>query len=568
MSELKKIWAIAGYKPLRFMIITVKGCIVNLMMVAMGMIYGTLINMVSNNLPLNKLIWYIVGSLAFVIIYCLLRWQNNYSLDKYVNYLVATFRTKYINGLLNTKICNIINENSAKYLNNLETDIEKVVMSCTYNLYRAIVCITTVIGSFIAVLVVNWKILLMMLGFVVIMSILPLFIKKRLDKSILEVSKQKQSFVAVIKEYILGISTVRNFRAEEKAEAAIDKESKNLCRYHNLNAKIDDAAGGLGVLVRELAVVSLIALTCYFVYTKEVEIGAVLTVFTVGSSFFSAILSVSAVVTYLFSMKSLRESVFEIINAKKVVKNQDISFEDKVVLKDLYFNYPNSEEKQILCGLSATFEKNKKYLILGKSGSGKSTLLKMLTAEYQPNQGNISIDGVSYDNYNEKDINEVIAISRQQCYIFNRTLRNNIDFLQDGNKELLDDIIYKVRLTDFVERLPNGLETILDEEVNQVSGGEKLRINLARALYRKSQILLLDEVTSALDKTTSEAVENALLDIKDKTVINVSHKFNDKTLPIYDMIYIIEDGRVVCEGDFEQIKSSDILSKYRNVSDN
>lgn len=567
MGELKKIWTIAGYQPIRFICISILGCIVNLMMVAMGMIYGALINMVSNNLPINQLIWYIVGSLMFVIFYCLLKWLFNYTLDKYVNHLVATFQTKYINGILNAKISNIVAENSAKYLNSLESDIERVVQSCTYNLCRAIICITTVIGAFFGVLIVNWKILLMMLGFVVIMSVLPLFIKKRLDKSILEVSKQKRSFLAVIKEYILGINTVRNFRAEADAEKIIDKESKNLCHYKNANAKIDCTAGGLGVLVRELAVVSLIALTCYFVYTKEVEIGAVLMVFSVGSTFFSAILSVSAVVTYLFSMKSLRESVFEVIDAERLEKTKDIEFKDKVVVDNIYFNYPNSEEKPILRGLSATFEKNKKYLILGKSGSGKSTLLKMLLAEYQPNKGNIIIDGVNYNNYNEKDINAIIAISRQQCYIFNRTLRNNIDFLQDNNKELLDKIISTVKLTEFVERLPNGLETILDEEVNQVSGGEKLRINLARALYRNSEILLLDEVTSALDKTTSEAVENALLDIKYKTIINVSHKFNDKTLPIYDMIYIIEDGQVVCEGNFKDIKSNEILSKYRNVNE-
>lgn len=566
MGELKKIWAIAGYKPLRFMGITVVGCIVRLMMVAMGIIYGTLINMVSNNLPINQLIWYIIGSLVFVIVYCLLKWQNNYTLDKYVNYLIATFQMKYVNGILNTKICNIITENSAKYLNNLETDIERVVQACTYNLCSVIIGITTVIASFFAVLVVNWKILLMMFGFVIIMSILPLFIKKKLDKSILEVSKQKQSFVAVIKEYILGINIVRNFRAEENAESIIEKESKNLCYYTNLNAKVDCAAGGLGVLVRELAVVSLIALTCYFVYTKEVEIGAVLTVYTVGSSFFSSILSLSAVATYLFSMGSLRESVFQIINSEKVVKGKDIIFKDKIVLDNVYFYYPNCKDKTILNGLSVTFEKNKKYLILGKSGSGKSTLLKMLTAEYQPNQGNIMIDGISYNNYNEKDINGIISVSRQQCYIFNRTLRNNIDFLQDKNNELLENIIARSRLAEFVERLPNGLETILDEEVNQVSGGEKLRINLARALYRSSEILLLDEVTGALDKTTSEEVENAMLDIKNKTIINVCHKFNDNTLPLYDMIYIMEDGQVVLSGRFIDIKDDPILKKYRNAS--
>ena len=162
-------------------------------------------------------------------------------------------------------------------------------------------------------------------------------------------------------------------------------------------------------------------------------------------------------------------------------------------------------------------------------------------------------------------MNSTVSVSRQSGYIFNRSLRDNIDFLSDGDEIKLQNTIDRCKLNEFMQRLPDGADTVLDEELNQVSGGEKLRINLARALYRDSDILLLDEVTSALDKSTSEDVENALLHIPDKTVVNVCHKFNDETLPLYDSIYIIEDGRVVLSGSFEQIKDSKLLAAYRNV---
>lgn len=565
MRELKKIWGIAGYKPTRFIFLTILGCAVSLMTVSMGIIYGSLINMVAEGESIKKVIFYCILSAVYVLSFCLLRWYSDFATNKYVNDLTAIFRAKYVDGLLNSKFSNIINDNSAKYLNHLEADIPNVVASTTYNLYFVIVNVVLVIGTFIAVLVVNWKILVTMLGFVLIMAILPLFIKKKLDKSILEVSKVNRTYIGILKEYILGVSIVKNFCAEDSAKEKIDQRSNEFRRTKIKNIKINSVASGLGTLVKQVAVVSLIALTCYFVYTKEVGIGSVLTIFSVGNSFFSSILGVSAVVTYLFSISSLRDDVFKVIDVERTERVKEFVFNNEILIDNVSFNYPNSKEKKVLNALSAKFEKNKKYLILGKSGSGKSTLLKLLCAEYEA-EGNMTVDGVPYREFSEKDISDKIAVSRQQCYIFDRSLRYNIDFLETGDEQRLEEVIKNCELNDFVSRLPDGLDTVLDEEINQVSGGEKLRINLARALYRDSEILLLDEVTSALDKTMSELIENYLLQIEDKTIINVSHKFNDKTLSIYDRIYIIEDGKVALEGDFNQLKDNAVLASYRNIS--
>lgn len=564
-ERIEKIWGIAGYKPAKFIFLTLLRCAVSLMAVSMGIIYGSLINMVAEGEAIKKVIFYCILSAAYVLLFSLLRWFSNFAIEKYIYDLIAIFRTKYVDGLLNSKFSNIIKDNSAKYLNHLEADIPNVVISTTYNLYSVIINVVLVIGTFIAVLVVNWKILVTMLGFVLIMAILPLFIKKKLDKSILEVSKVNRTYIGILKEYILGVSIVKNFCAEDSAKEKIDQRSNEYRRTKIKNIKINSVAGGLGTLVREVAIVSLIALTCYFVYTNEVGIGSVLTVFSVGNSFFSSILGVSAVITYLFSISSLRDDVFKVIDVERTERVREFVFNNEILIDNVSFNYPNSKEKKVLNGLSAKFEKNKKYLILGKSGSGKSTLLKLLCAEYEA-EGNMTVDGVPYSEFSEKDISDKIATSRQQCYIFDRSLRYNIDFLETGDEQRLNEVIKNCELNDFVSRLPDGLDTVLDEEINQVSGGEKLRINLARALYRDSEILLLDEVTSALDKTTSELIENYLLKIEDKTIINVSHKFNDNTLSIYDRIYIIEDGKIALEGNFNQLKDNAILASYRNIS--
>ncbi len=564
MGEIKKLWRIAAVYPARYIFLLIEGCIVSLMLMGAGLIYGLLVNMVADGKQLSEIAMYCGLSVAYIVVACLMRWHNRYLMDKYASDVIAHFRSAYVESLLNAPFGKITEEGIARYLNNLESDIERVCNTIVYNLHHSLVNCVAVIGSFITILTLNYKILLAMLGFVVLMAILPLFIKKRLDNSILKVSEKKKSYVDVLKEYLLGIATVKNFCAEENASEIINAKNAELNASMRRNAKIDSTAGGLGCMMRELAVVSLIALTCYFVYTGEVAIGSVLTVFSVGNAFFSGILSVSAVVTYLFSVGSLRDRVFEIIDLEKVKRGKDMRFTSEIAVRDVYFSYPSRPEP-ILKGLSISLKKNNKYLILGKSGSGKSTLLKLLSAEYLPSSGEITVDSAPYSDYTEKDISAAVSVSRQTGYIFKRSLKGNIDFLSDGDEQKLQETVSKCKLDDFVLRLPEGKDTVLDEELNQVSGGEKLRINLARALYRYSEILLLDEVTSALDKSTSEDVENALLNIPDKTIVNVCHKFNDETLPLYDGIYIIEDGKCVLGGSFEQIKDSKLLAAYRNV---
>lgn len=564
MNEVKKIWSYAAYDKRRYIALTLCGCLVELMEMSTGIIYGSLINMVANGEPLKTVLLYCGLSFAYVLLLCLFRWFVNYQKDKYALCGDLRLKTLYISKLFHTNYNRITGEDSARYINNLSRDVSRVVNGYAYNMSAIIENCVLVIGSFFAVLALNWKLLLTMLGFTVIMGILPLFIKKKLDASMREESNRMKAYLAVLKENLLGVPIIKSFCAEDQCADRIEAEAKTVNIASRKAAFISDCAGGLGTLVREVAIVSLIAMTCWLVFTRDVEVGAVLTVFSVGSAFYSGILGVSAVVTYLFSYKGVRELVEEVLDYPQVEKTCDLQFEDRIEVKGLTFRY-DPDDRNVLSNVDLTFEKNKKYLVLGRSGSGKSTLLKIIAGLYRDYEGKLSFDGADYLEYSETDFGEIISLSQQKCYLFSRSFRDNIDFLGENNRETLDYVLQMCRLEEFVSKLKDGLDTVIDEEVNQVSGGEKMRINLARALYRESQILLLDEVTGALDKTTSEIVENNLLGICDKTIVNVCHKFNDSTLPLYDGIYIFEDGRLVESGSFEQIKDSVILSDYRNL---
>lgn len=550
----------------KFFLLLASQALLIIMQTGSALIYGELVNQVSRGVEVKKLIWSITFTLIYSIISSLLLWLFNYMEDIYFNKRLFEVKNDYFAKVVNAKYSYIASSDSSKYMSNIQNDISTVM----YNYVGSIVWLTSasmmVVSSFIASLILNWKITLTMLVFTVIMAILPLFIKKPLDRSSAKVSKLNISFMGIIKEKLLGVSIIKGFSAEKISSQQVVENHKEFLKEQKKQTFINSCAGGLGMLIREIAVVALIGLTCYFVYLKEVEIGAVLSIFSIGTRFYGGILSASSAVTVLGGGTTVKHNLAEVFAVENTPEPENkLSFNNSLALKNVNFSY-NDKERKILEDINLNFEKNKKYLILGKSGSGKSTLLKLISKYYDNYQGNIILDEVNYENYSEKQITTMISISQQNCYLFNSTFSNNIDFLCEGDKKRLEWVINETALADFVTTLPNGLNTIINEEVNQVSGGEKLRINLARALYRKSDILLLDEVTSSLDKKTAEIVETNLLSIVDKTIINVCHKFNDKTLPIYDKIIIIENGKIVKIGNYNQLDNDPILNNYRNIA--
>lgn len=549
----------------KYFCLILRTCIRVLLITGSALIYGELVNSVSRGVDIKTLLINITLTLLYTLATGLFTWYNIVQFDYFTSKSIQLAQNAYMNKILGAKYSLISNNDSSKYISNVTNDITNVSNTLIYSTVYSISNIVMVISSFVAACILSWKIALSMLAFTVLMAILPFFIKKPLDKSAIIMSKQNQSFIGILKEFLLGISIIKSYSAENQSMQRIEDESDKLYKTRKKFCFINGAAGGLGVLVREISVVGLIGLTCYFVYTKDVGIGAVLSIFSIGSQFYSGFLGISANVTSfagIQGVKKMLDKVFDTENSP--TPENHISFESDITLHNVNFTYAN-DTRSILNDINLTFEKNKKYLILGKSGSGKSTLLKLIAKYYDGYNGNMTLDGKDYNDFSEKEITGLVATSQQNCYLFNRTLKENIDFLGEGNYEKLQAVISLTALNEFVNLLPDGIDTVIDEEVNQVSGGEKLRINLARALYRNSEVLLLDEVTSALDKKTAEFVEKNLLNINEKTIINVCHKFNDKTLGSYDKIFIIENGSIVRDGTYAELQNDDLLTTYRNV---
>jgi ABC-type multidrug transport system fused ATPase/permease subunit len=242
-------------------------------------------------------------------------------------------------------------------------------------------------------------------------------------------------------------------------------------------------------------------------------------------------------------------------------KNQRISFEDELQVKDVIWKYP-SGKKPVLNKLNIDIKKGQSVAFVGPSGAGKTTLADLILGLFKPQEGKITVDG--FDIYeNLWAWSKMVGYVPQSVFLTDDTIRNNIAFGID--EEMIDDeriweSLREAQLEDFVKNLPDGLDTFVGEGGMRISGGQRQRIAIARALYQNPMILVLDEATSALDNDTEAAVMDAIESLHGtKTLIIVAHRLS--TIQNCDVIYEINNGVATRREGIETIRYSNTERK-------
>ena len=226
---------------------------------------------------------------------------------------------------------------------------------------------------------------------------------------------------------------------------------------------------------------------------------------------------------------------------------------DKITIRDLHYQYPNSEE-QALNGLSLEIGKGQAVAFVGPSGAGKTTIVDVLLGLLEPQKGEILVDGKNiFDSISAWQRN--IGYIPQFIYLADDTMRRNIAFGLPDNKiddECLRRAVEQAQLQELVDRLPNGLDTVIGERGARLSGGQRQRIGIARALYHNPQVLVMDEATSALDNITEQHIINAIETLRgERTIIMIAHRLT--TVMNCDVLYMMDQGRIVDAGTYGEL---------------
>ena len=240
------------------------------------------------------------------------------------------------------------------------------------------------------------------------------------------------------------------------------------------------------------------------------------------------------------------------------------NIQGNIKFKDVIFAYP--DEDVTLNKFNLSIEPNKKVAIVGKSGQGKSTLFNLITRIFDVNSGNITIDNIDITELSEEELRKHISIIRQEPFIFNKSIKENFELIND--KITLKEIRKYAKtayIDDYIMSLPNKYDTILGEGGVNLSGGQKQRLSIARTLSKKSKIILFDEATSALDNESQECIKKSIDNlVKDHTVIIVAHRLS--TIIDADIIHVVDKGKVVASGTHDQLLETSKI--YQNLYKN
>ena len=443
-------------------------------------------------------------------------------------------------------------EGTALYVSALTNDctsIENNYLTATFTLIELLFCF---LGALIMMLYYSP----VMLVLAVALSFLPVAVSmtagNRLTEQEKEISKKNERFVSIVNELLSGFPVIKSFRAETQASHLFSQRNeqaeeakKNKRRTEQLISLLANDAG----IIAQMGI--FLAGAWLAISNKGVTAGVVI----VFVQLMNYILNPISQVPLLWSnrkaaialMEKLSDALSE--NVREEGREKLNGFSEKIEVKDLTYGY--EPESHVLKDLDVQFDAGKSYAIVGGSGSGKSTLLNLLMGSSSNYQGEICIDGVSIKNIESESLYQLMTSVQQNVFVFNDTIRNNVTMFHEFPDKEVTLALERSGLSEFIEK--RGEDFVCGENGANLSGGERQRISIARALLRKSPILLVDEATAALDAATARAVSFSILNLVGMTRIVVTHRLEEAILRRYDKIFVMKNGTICEQGNFDTL---------------
>ncbi len=400
----------------------------------------------------------------------------------------------------------------------------------------------------------DWH-LAMLLGSVLTVMLLvwPVLFYKLGKKNGAHLTHRKAELRVATLDWLQGYSELSIFGAEERYRNLILDKQKQLLSNQFVNANLTGMASGLLMLANGLTLVMMLWFAADGVGGRAPDPWIALFAFATMASF-EILMPIAGAFQYLGQTLTSARRLNEVILAKPdVVFPQQSNRKDKpldIEFDKISFAYPNGHQK-VLNDLSLSLPLGSKTAVVGQTGSGKSTLIQLLCRYWDVNQGEVRIGGAALQDWCESDLRAAITVVSQRVDVLNGTLRDNLLMAApDATDEQLSEILIKVELGALLEE--PGLDAWLGDGGRQLSGGEKRRIGIARALLRDAPILLLDEPTEGLDKRTEQKVM-ALFNqhFTNKTVVFITHRLIE--LDNMDNICLMEQGEIIEQGDHEAL---------------
>ena len=491
-----------------------------------------------------------------------------FSLMGLVDYLTSTTQACYLKktlvalkqdifkGLISKDYASFHENNTADYLSNLTNDIHLIETNYITPFLMMIGDVVIFIGTTAVLLWINPWVTVAMFAIAILLMVVPALFGRALESRQNQVSTEQSIFTTRIKDILEGYEVVKSYRMTKSVTTEFNAVNKTLEQYKFKSAHLKGVAQAISMMFAIGTQIAGMAIAGYFVIKGNMSVGNLFAVVQLGNGIQGPIMWIMQKVTMIKGMSGVNEKILAIIQEGQKESNERAlsSFEESIILEDVSFAY--EEDMPVLKGISYTFEKSKKYAIVGESGCGKSTLIKLMMGYYRNYDGKILVDQQDVNGATTLSMNELASMIHQNVYLFDKTIEDNVLLNHDFSDAQINQAVTQSGVVKFMSQLTDGLKTSVGENGKNLSGGQKQRVAIARALIQQMPILMLDEGTSALDLQTAYDIEKTLLEIEELTVITITHKLSEEILSQYDEIIVMDRGQIVEAGTFDELVHS------------
>lgn len=431
--------------------------------------------------------------------------------------------------------------------------LEDVVADSSTSIIRIVV---TFLTAFVILALTSWKLAGVLFGPLILIVPLVYWFSTRVQRKYRKQRESTGDITAVLENLISGISVVQAYNAQDWESDRVDRESASY-REQAIGASQDrNRFVPMIYAIAGIAFGLLASVGGSLAGNGEISTGELVTFLLISTRMTMPLFIFGILINQLQRGEAAARRVFAVVDLEPEIYDNEDAIElteeiSSVEFKDVYFTYP-STNVPVLSGISFKAEGGDFLGIMGHTGAGKTTILKLLMRYYTPDSGDVLINGVSIDDYTLDSVRDKIGFVSQEPFLFYGSIKDNVIYNQSANDDELQTALELAGAWEFIQELEEGLGTMVGDRGAKLSGGQRARVSLARALLKQPSLLILDEASSALDAETERRIqENLIASGNDRATLAVAHRLS--TIRNADEILSMVDGAVVERGKHDEL---------------
>ena len=518
----------------------------------------------TGTIDLNSLINLLIIVVVLYVVSALFSYLQSYFIIELSTKISFDLRERIMDKILYLPMEKIGENKRGDILSRMTNDIDSLQHGISQSFVQLTTAVITLVGVFIMMLSINVIMALATIVLVPIAFLVIKFITKHSQSYFLKQLEFKGSLNGQIEETFTGHDIIRAFNQEEISMEKFEKDNNIWFNNEWKSQFFSSLNGPLMNFISNFTYVVIAVLGAVFVLQKAIAVGDILAFFQYSQSFTRPIQQITRVMNQIQTAMAASERIFEFLDLddeeNPSTRKLD-TINDNITFEDVSFGY--SPNEKIIKNLTFEVKKGQKIAIIGETGAGKTTIVKLLMRFYDIDSGSIKIDGVDIDEYDKHSLRSHVGMVLQDSWLFSDTIKSNIRY---GNLEVSDDEIVdaskQVYIDNFIRQLPDGYETTLNEDSDNISHGQKQLLTIARTILSSKEILILDEATSSVDTRTENLIQKAIDKLmENKTSFIIAHRLS--TIRNADKIIVIENGEIIEQGTHEELL--DLKGYYYNT---